>query len=81
MAADAAAHAEAAANRATEAAAEATARLAAAEQMVSAASARAARITEQHAGVVSEIERVRGQAIDPARLAAAEQELVGRTRG
>jgi chromosome segregation protein len=74
-AAEAVAEAEKAANRATEAAAEANARLTAAEQQLSAAMARSQRLNQQHVGVSQERDRVRAQAVDPARLAAAEAEL------
>ncbi len=74
-AAEAVAEAERAANRATEAAAEANALLTAAEQQLSASMARAQRLNQQHASVSQERDRVRAQAVDPARLAAAEAEL------
>ncbi|HEY6430758.1 MAG TPA: AAA family ATPase [Acetobacteraceae bacterium] len=70
QAADAAREAEAAANRATETAAAAAARVQAATQELAAAEQRARRLSGQHAAILQERDRVRLQAIDPARLAA-----------
>jgi chromosome segregation protein len=70
-AADTAREAEAATNRATETAAETAARVQAATQELAGAEQRARRLAGQYAGVVQERDRVRSQAVDPARLSAA----------
>ncbi len=75
LTAEAVTEAELLANRATEEAAEASARLSAAEQELAAAAVRARRLDEQFAAVSQERHRVRGQAIDPDRLATTEREL------
>ncbi len=70
-AAEAARASEADANRATEAAAEASARAQAAGQLLREAEARARRAAEQLDRATRELDRIRAQAVDPARLAAA----------
>ena len=80
-AADAVRAAEAAANRATEAAAEAGARAQALAQLLAQAEQRWRRLDAQFAGLTAERQRLGGQTIDPAAVAAAEVGQAGAEAG
>jgi chromosome segregation protein len=73
-AAEAARLAEAEANRSTEAAAAVAAHIHSADQMLASAEQRLRRLAEQHDMVSRERDRLRAQAIDPARVEAAVRE-------